>query len=137
MRLAFDVHGALETAIRQARWHVRTRGARENGGKYLFLTAMANYVGTTPDPRSGIGRPLSRAATGAFSGILPLDPSGFGAVCSLAFAAGYFASPEDAAASRDDGSSHIGRLAPFWCHFCNPRETAALLVERLRGAVWA
>jgi hypothetical protein len=135
--------GLLETATRQARWLVRTRGARENGGKYLFLTAMANDGGTTADARSGIGRPLSRAATGTFSGILPLDPSGFGAarmigaVCSLVFAAGYFASPEDAAASRDDGSSHIGRLAPFWCHFCNPRETAALLVERLRGAVWA
>jgi hypothetical protein len=77
---------------------------------------MANDGGTTADARSGIGRPLSRAATGTFSGILPLDPSGFGAarmigaVCSLVFAAGYFASPEDAAASRDDGSSHIGRL---------------------------
>jgi hypothetical protein len=84
-----------------------------------------------------------RAATGTFSGILPLDLPGFraaqmiGAVCSLAFAAGYFASPEDAATSRDDGSSHIGRLEPFWCHFCNSRETAAHLVERLRGAVWA
>ena len=134
--------GLLETAIRQARWLVRTRGARENGGKYLFLTATANDGGTTADARSGIGRPLC-ARRLVFSGVLPLDRSGFGAarrigaVCSLAFAAGCFASPEDAAASRDDGSSYIGRLSPFWCHFCNSRETAALLVERLRGAVWA
>ena len=41
LRLAFDLHGLLETAIRQPRRLIRTRRARENGGKYLLLAATA------------------------------------------------------------------------------------------------
>ena len=41
--------GLLETAIRQARRLVRTRSARENGGKYLLLAATAADAGTTAD----------------------------------------------------------------------------------------
>jgi KUP system potassium uptake protein len=39
--------GLLETAIRQARRLVRTRSARENGGKYLLLGITADDDGTT------------------------------------------------------------------------------------------